>query len=414
MPFTYNPTASGYPVPGVECDTWIAPARGEMSRPAGFTDAEGSTATGENRAIEQEGGSLRLWPYRRGTALLASVFLLVVLVLALIGLRQANALPGDRIGAWLLLGVVLLGLVPVFLSVLDLVVERGGTVEAPGGVKISFAAVEVSARVDVSRTTISGNLGGTPGVSVADTGGATILQTLKPVLGSDVAVLELGEGQEWWQTRLLLLTAGATRLGYPRVLVFTATVSGRTKQFVAWATPEELLRVHLTNASPQMQLAYQRAQALAGRYALGEPVVGGNQVILPWSVPGTPTAAATAYPPGTPPPQLIPEQFLLTQLAELEPPSPQPMTDLAVTVPLLRALFTAVLREGSVERADPDERWLSVILDGSDDYIAVTERGAYVTLVSRPAAINAVLRSLIPEVPNSAPTPGTRSGNSSS
>jgi hypothetical protein len=180
MPFTYNPTASGYPVPGVECDTWIAPARGEMCRPAGFTDAEGSTATGENRAIEQEGGRLRLWPYRRGTALLASVFLLVVLVLALIGLRQANALPGDRIGAWLLLGVVLLGLVPVFLSVLDLVVERGGTVEAPGGVKISFAAVEVSARVDVSRTTISGNLGGTPGVSVADTGGATILQTLKP------------------------------------------------------------------------------------------------------------------------------------------------------------------------------------------------------------------------------------------
>lgn len=351
-------------------------------------------ATGENRATQHEGGSLRLWPYRRGTALLASVLLMVALLLALIGLRQANALPGDRISAWLLLGAVLLGLVPVFLSVLDLVVERGGTVEAPGGVKISFAAVEVSARVDVSRTTISGNLGGTPGVSVADTGGGTILQTLKPVLGSDVAVLELGEGQEWWQTRLLLLTAGATRLGYPRVLVFTATVSGRTKQFVAWATPEELLRVHLSNASSQMQLAYQRAQALAGRWALGEPAVG-NQATLPWAVPGS-TTPAIAYLPGTPPPQLVPEQFLLTELAALEPPSPQPMADLAVTVPLLRALFTAVLREDSVERDDPDERWLGAVLGGTDDYLAITERGAYVTLVSRPAAINAVLRSLIP------------------
>src|SRR5262249_56415436 len=106
-----------------------------------------------------------------------------------------------------------------------------------------------------------GNLGGTPGVSVADTGGATILQTLKPVLGSDVAVLELGEGQEWWQTRLLLLTAGAARLGYPRVLVFTATVSGRAKQFVAWATPQEPLPVHLSNANPRMRLAYPTAQA---------------------------------------------------------------------------------------------------------------------------------------------------------
>jgi len=366
-------------------------------------------ATGENRATEEDGRSLRLWPYRRGTALLASALLLVALLLALIGLRQANALPSDRISAWLLLGAVLLGLVPVMLSVLDLVVERGGTVEAPGGVKISFAAVEVSARVDVSRTTISGNLGGTPGVSVADTGGATILQTLKPVLGSDVAVVELGEGREWWQTRLLLLTAGATRLGYPRVLVFTATVSGRTKQFVAWATPEELLRVHLSNASPQMQLAYQSAQALAGQWALGLPVVGGNQVTLPWALPGSATAA-TAYPPGIPPPQLIPEQFLLTELAALEPPSPQPMTDLAVTVPLLRGLFTAVLREDSVERDDPDERWLGAILGGTDDYLAVTERGAYVTLVSRQAAINAVLRSLIPAAPIAAPTPGTRSG----
>ena len=366
-------------------------------------------AVGENRAAGQEGRIPRLWPYRRGTALLASVLLLVALLLALIGLRQANALPGDRISAWLFLGAVLLALVPVFLTVLDLVVERGGTVEAPGGVKISFAAVEVSAQVDVSRTTISTNLGGTsPGVSVADIGGATVLQTLKPALGSDVAVLELGEGQEWWQTRLLLLTAGATRLGYPRVLVFTASISGRTKQFVAWATPEELLRIHLRNASPQMQLAYKRAQAHAGQWALGEPVAGGDQTTLPWAVPGD-TTAATAYPPGAPPPQLIPEQFLLTELACLEPPNP-PMEDLAVTVPLLRALFTAVLRVDSIERDDPEERWRGAILGGTDDYFAITERGAYVTLVSRRAAVNAVLRSLIPAGTVLDSTPGTRSG----
>jgi hypothetical protein len=369
-------------------------------------------ATGEDRATEQEGRSLRLWPYRQGTALLVSILLLVVLFLALIGLRQANVLPSNRISGWLFLGTVLLALVPVFLTVLDLVVERGGTVEAPGGVKISFTAVEVSARVDVSRTTISTNLGGTPGVSVADTGGATILQTLKPVLGSDVAVLELGEGQEWWQTRLLLLTAGAARLGYPRVLVFTASVSGRTKQFVAWATPEELLRVHLSNADPQMQAAYQKAQAQASQWALaepgvgptGEPVVRGNPVTLPWG-------QGLTYQ-GAPPPELIPEQFLLTALADLEPLGKYPMTDLAVTVPLLRALFTAVLREDSVERGDPDERWLSAILGGTDDYLAITERGAYVTLVSRPAAINAVLWSLIPAVSIPAPTVFTRQARS--
>ena len=88
----------------------------------------------------------------------------------------------------------------------------------------------------------------------------------------DVALIDLGEGREWWQTRLLLLTAGSVRLGNPRVLVFLATVSGRSKQFVAWATPRELLRAHLTNASPELQLAYRRGQAQAAQWVLGEPI----------------------------------------------------------------------------------------------------------------------------------------------
>lgn len=227
-------------------------------------------ATRQNEATEQNDKRMLLWPYRQGTALLASLLLLVVLVLALVGLRQANALPDDRISAGLLLGAALLSLVPVFLSVLDRVAGSGGAVEGPGGVKISFAAVEVSARVDVSRTMISNNLGTvTPGMSVADGGGADILQTLQSVLGSDVAVVELGEGQDWWQTRLLLLTAGATRLGRPHVLVFTATVSGRNKQFIAWARPSELLRVHLSNAAHRCSwpTAERRHWRVNGRWA---------------------------------------------------------------------------------------------------------------------------------------------------
>jgi hypothetical protein len=108
-------------------------------------------------------------------------------------------------------------------------------------------------------------------------------------------------------------------------------------------------------------------------------------------------------PPGAPPPELVPEQFLLTELALCEPPSPEALDDLAVTVPGLHGLFTAVLRRDSVERGDPDERWRDAILEGTDDYLAVSERGKYVTLVSRQAAINAVLRSVIPADDTAAP-----------
>lgn len=360
-------------------------------------------ATGEKRATEQADRSLRLWPYNRKAALPISLLLLIVLVLALIGLRQATALPGDRIGAWLLLGAVLLSLVPVFLIVLDRVAESAGTVEAPGGVKISFAAVEMSARIDIGRTTISGNLGSTtPGVQVTDTEGTAILQALKPVLGSDVAVLDLGEGQEWWQTRLLLLTSGATRLGNPRVLVFIGAEHGRTKQFVGWGRPSELLRTHLRSASPTLQQAYRNGQSRASQWALGEPSPSNDkQVTLPWGDP-------LLVPSVKPEPQLIPEHFLLSELATLEPPGAMP--DLAVTVPLLRGLFNAVLREDRVERNAPDEKWRDAILGDTDDYLAVTERGAYITLVSRQAAVNAVLRSLIPADSAPADATDTRSG----
>jgi hypothetical protein len=107
-------------------------------------------------------------------------------------------------------------------------------------------------------------------------------------------------------------------------------------------------------------------------------------------------------PPGAPPPELVPEQFLLTELAWCEPPSAEALHDLAVTVPGL-GLFSAVLRRDSVERGDPDERWRDAILEGTDDYLAVSERGTYVTLVSRQAAINAVLRSVISADDASAP-----------
>ena len=119
-------------------------------------------ATSHSGSPVEAGSGFRLWPYRSRTALLASLILLLLLILALVGLRAADALAGDRISAWLLLGVVLVSLVPVFLILLDRVAESAGTVRGPGGVKVSFASVEVKARVDFGRTTISRTSAGIP------------------------------------------------------------------------------------------------------------------------------------------------------------------------------------------------------------------------------------------------------------
>ena len=43
------------------------------------------------------------------------------------------------------------------------------------------------------------------------------------------------------------------------------------------------------------------------------------------------------------------------------------MPNLAVNVPLLYSLFTAVLRTDFIDRNDPDQRWREAILDGTDE-----------------------------------------------
>jgi hypothetical protein len=45
---------------------------------------------------------------------------------------------------------------------------------------------------------------------------------------TDVVVVSLGDGHEWWDTRLLL-ASGATRLGHPRAMAFTATYVGKAR-----------------------------------------------------------------------------------------------------------------------------------------------------------------------------------------
>jgi hypothetical protein len=216
-------------------------------------------------------GDQRLWPYSRRAALLAAP--LILLALLLTAAISKPALLNDRL---FILIVVGLSLLPVALTVLDTLIQGGAVLEYKGAKLILSSTVQVSQ----SSISVPTNVA-VPSQPVSDSGTGEILDSLRAAVDKDVAVVDLGNGREWWETRLLVLIAGAARLDRPRVIVFTATDGGMPEQFEGWGRPVDLLR-QLLHADRRYQSSYARARAAANQWALIEPAVPGAPAAAGW------------------------------------------------------------------------------------------------------------------------------------
>jgi hypothetical protein len=209
-----------------------------------------------------------LWPFGTRAAILSVPALLVALLTLIAVLRHVASWPLAQWEGWVLLAVVFLSVLPVLLIVLERLAATGGSIRIPGGLEVAFAAVK-SAAVTGATLTISGNLGAPPGVAVADSARTSIFEALREAVNSPIAVVDLIDGHAWWETRLLVLLSGASRLGRPRAIVFLATQATESRRFLGWAPPPDLLRAQIAAAPRDEMAAYYRARALAGQWALG-------------------------------------------------------------------------------------------------------------------------------------------------
>ncbi|KJS52148.1 hypothetical protein VM98_33220, partial [Streptomyces rubellomurinus subsp. indigoferus] len=110
---------------------------------------------------------------------------------------------------------------------------------------------------------------------VVDSGGSHILSTLRRSAGTDVVIVDLEDGHAWWETRLLVLCAGAQRLGRPSVIVFTAVQGSKAGRYLGWGRPRELLE-SLLASDQRYRTAYLQMKSLAAAVHLsraGDPAV---------------------------------------------------------------------------------------------------------------------------------------------
>jgi hypothetical protein len=86
------------------------------------------------------------------------------------------------------------------------------------------------------------------------------------------------------------------------------------------------------------------------------------------------------------------EQILSATLADLESPAAgEPMR---VTAKGLEAVLDSVLHTDSVDQTIDDRDWIKAVLATEEQYVAVTNKGQYVALMSRTAVTNAILAGL--------------------
>ena len=329
----------------------------------------------------------RFWPFTPRTTLLIAVLVLVAL-LAAWGLLR-DLLHFDRVEAGAVLaGIVALSVLPILMLLLEGIGTGGGSIEI-GQVKVDLTAAARAQVLTVAPPNVAAS------EVIGDSGSHQIIEGLKRSRASRTVVVDLEEGHAWWESRLLILCEGAVRLGQPQVVVFTATRSGRVRQFVGWAHPAAIQR-RLLDADPGFAAAHDSALglALAARQthglAAGNANPAGNarpQALL--------NKQFIVYPGGIQPTgvgrlnEFLEEQLLADALAPSEIQGHR-----EITVSRLEELLAPVLRKGYVDRTDPDAEWFRKALRSDEEYLAVTDAGTYQGLMSRAQVVTEVLLAL--------------------
>ncbi len=343
------------------------------------------------------------WPWGRRSAIAVTAALLVVLVGGVAVLRIAADWPDARWEAAFVLSAVLLSLLPIALLVLESVAESQGSVSFRG-VSLDFGSVAQAAAAELTRSTIAvpRNVAD-EGVDVGDSGHSEVLSVLRDAARADVVVLDLEDGHAWWDSRLLLLCAGAELQGRPTAVVFVATVDGVRRRFVGWAHPADVV-AQVLEADPELHYAYAVAETAVSRAGLTFPGRAPQPDAYPLVTPALDVAPK--------PPSVVTDQELFERHGDLNLPlSPamaftralgrtvHPLEESRkvrhLSVVRLFELLAPVLHTQHTDESAPDDQWVGAVTTLASDHLVVTSAGVYRGLAPREQLVRALLQAIV-------------------
>jgi hypothetical protein len=381
VPPSYTPGVAGESSRRLCSDTWMAPAIG---RPG--------------------------WRRLAAAGALSAAFVIVLFALAR-WVRVSSDWPTAESDNLLLIGILVIGLIPMELLLIDALIRRGGKLSFQG-IEIALAASRpaVDLRIDTNI--------GLAGATVRDNLSTQILDALNRAANSEVVVVDLEDGKAWWETRLFVLAAGGARIGRPRAIVLVTSERGQGRAFLGWATPASLVQALCEPSNPH-HATYQKAYALArdagekwqkaildmppGTAAGTAPGTPAGLTTYPWNLVGV------AWNNGLPNP-FATEQFLAIELGQTieekwkaPPSSTNPDASSAerfpgavtVTEASVRSQFAGQLHRTAIEQGAAKEDQVAAFLADADEFVAITQGGSYVRLASRSAVLEGLVQQLL-------------------
>ena len=336
----------------------------------------------------------KFWPYQPKVSILSAIIILIGLLILSAILRSTIGWPSDGSTNTVLIGILFLSLLPLLLSILDVIIDRGGTIGYKD-FKIDFSKVQKAAE---SHFIIPANIG-MRGQPVADSGTSNILDTLKDATSTSTAVIDLEDGHAWWETRLLVLLAGAERLRKPEKIVFVAKNEGKDQCFQGWCNPSELLHC-LLEVNPLYKESLAITRAAARQWELVEPL----EEIPPGNFRPIPAQPAwingmvsnntswMAFNQKGLPNELMAEQTLQNILGQ----KIENFTgSVHITIARLTELFQPVLIKQHVDESWPADKQRDTFFNTDSAWVALTNNGKYSALVSRISVMNEMLREMV-------------------
>lgn len=332
------------------------------------------------------------WPYQRRTSILSAIVILLSLLLIVAILKETIQWPTEKNDTSILIGILIFSLLPVVLALVDAIFERGGVIQY-GSLTIDLSHMSQMGMTDF---TIPMNIG-ERGSLVQDSGQDNILIILKKSASCDVAIIDLEDGHAWWETRLLVLIAGAERLEKPAKIVFVGTIAGKKKRFLGWSHPYELLPL-LLKAHPQYSVIYQQTRAAARQWELVEPSPDNLTLAQrPFSKHVSKHGLAENYSYFVFDAtglfnEVFAEQMLAMDLRTKIEETKEPKT---ISLKRLEELFKAVLYTDGIDESRTQEEQVSAFFKNESDYLVITNNGKYSTIVSRLTVLSTILKTVV-------------------
>jgi hypothetical protein len=339
-----------------------------------------------------------LWPYGNKAAVLAVSFIWLGVALILFLTKMYLGWPDAESAKIAIPLAFAIGLLPLLLLILDYLAVRRGVLDVKG-IKIDFSQTEITGAV----VELPANIG-QPGPLVSDSTPMEIVSTLKAATANEIVRLDIGDGHEWWVTRLFALSVGAVRAGSPKALVFVGQRPDIDNAFLGWAKPSALLQSlmpeHIGIKDATYNDIYQRTVTITKQVATFADPVNLTSVLpfpgappIRWSTSLNLPVDITRYlndPRYTALGDAALEQILMDQLAlhnlESKPDH--------LTLGRLQTLFADCLHTNAVDSDAPKEKQIAVLLQSHAPYVALVRNGRYEALVDRADVERLIIRQL--------------------